>query len=106
MDECKPVRAGADADAFGAAAPRLLFLFLVFCSLFLQFGPQAHAAAGVLVGRGLHSSTFQLTASAFCGIGGTLGGVYKGVTRCHGGGQGCFRCDFVSETAQVELRSG
>jgi len=57
-------------------------------------------------GRGLHSSTIRLNVSALCGIGGArrgcLGGVYRG---CQGysGVSGVY---FVSETAQVELKSG
>ena len=33
----------------------------------------------LIVGRGLHSSTFQLNLSAFCGIGGTFRGCLGGV---------------------------
>jgi hypothetical protein len=56
--------------------------------------------------RGLHSFTFQLNVSAFYGIGGAsrdcLGAVY-GVLW---GMRGCAVCVFVSETAQVELKTG
>jgi hypothetical protein len=34
----------------------------------------------VLTGRGLHSSTFRLNVSAFCGIGGAIRG-YRGIVR-------------------------
>ena len=58
---------------------------------------------------GLHSSTFRLNVSAFCGTGGTfrgcLGGV-KGVFRRSQGYLGVFKVYSVSETAQVELKSG
>jgi hypothetical protein len=50
-----------------------------------QFRPE------VLAGRGLHSSTFRLNVSAFCGIGGPSGGAYsvfEGVM----GIMGCFGC--------------
>ena len=64
------------------------------------------------MGRGLHSSTFRLNLSAFRGIGVHLGVIY-GVSRgCLGGvrgyegDQGVCRVCFVSETAQVELKSG
>ena len=56
-------------------------------------------------GRGLHSSTFQLNLSAFHGIGGAHRGC---VARVQGvfGGLGCVGGFCVSDTAQVELRSG
>jgi hypothetical protein len=64
---------------------------------------------GCAAGRVLHSSTFWLNLSAFCGIGGVcrgcLGDVYE-VLRGLRGDQGVFRVYFVSETAQVELKSG
>jgi hypothetical protein len=57
-------------------------------------------------GRGLHSSTFRLNLSAFCGIRGAIRGcqgvVRGGIRRYYG----VFRVYFVSETAQVELISG
>ena len=56
----------------------------------------------VPTGRGLHSSTFQLNLSVFYGIGGACRGYLariKGVF----GVCGCF---LVSDTAQVDLRSG
>jgi len=52
--------------------------------------------------RGLHSSTIQLNVSAFCRIGGALMGRLGGIRGC----QGMSRVYFVSETAQVELKSG
>jgi len=36
------------------------------------------------VGRGLHSSTFRLNVSAFCGIGVHLGIFYAVLRRCYG----------------------
>ena len=55
-----------------------------------------------IVGRDLHSSTFPLNVSAFCGIGGAcrghLGGVYEASVGIRG--------YFGSETAQIELISG
>jgi len=62
--------------------------------------------------RGLHSFTFQLNVSAFCGIGGALrvclGVVSRVFRRCRGnwGVLGIYRVYFVSDTAQVELKSG
>jgi len=53
-------------------------------------------------GMGLHSSTFRLNVSAFDGIGGAFRGCLGGVK----GHYGVFRVYFVSETAQVELKSG
>ena len=55
-----------------------------------------------IAGRGLHSSTFRLNLSASCGIGVRLRDVHGVFRRC----QGVFRVYFVSEMAQVELRSG
>jgi hypothetical protein len=44
-------------------------------------------------GRGLHSFTFRLNVSNFCGIGGALrgclGGVYEVFRGCLGGDRGC-----------------
>jgi hypothetical protein len=57
-------------------------------------------------GRGLHSFTFQLNVSASYGIGGAFRGYFGGVYEVSGGVRGCLGCAFVSETAQVELRSG
>jgi len=42
-------------------------------------------------GRGLHSSTFRLNVSAFCGIGGALRGYSRGVYEVVGGKRGCLR---------------
>ena len=53
-------------------------------------------------GRGLHSSTFRLNVSAFCGMGDCF-------WKCQGSVEGVFggiRVYFVSESAQVELKSG
>jgi hypothetical protein len=60
----------------------------------------------MIPGRGLHSFTFQLNLSAFCGIGGAWRGYLRGVHEVLGGIMECLGCAFVSETAQVELRSG
>ena len=57
-------------------------------------------------GKGLHSSTFQLNVSAFCGIEGCDHGLFKG---CLGGNrqyQDVFRVYFAWKTAQVEFKSG
>ena len=99
MDECKPLPVG------GRGAPRS-------------------------AGRGLHSSTSRLNLSAFCGIGGAfrgclgviqveafrgcLGVIYTsggtgyvmGYTSGGRGYKGMFRVRFMSETVQVELKSG
>jgi len=53
-------------------------------------------------GRGLHSFTFQLNISAFHGIGGAFWGYLGGVYDV----PGVLRGGFVSQTAQVELKSG
>jgi hypothetical protein len=61
--------------------------------------------SAVPAARGSHSSTFRLTVSAFCAIGGALRicrGCLEGLRRY----QGVFRVCFVCETAQVELKSG
>ena len=66
------------------------------------------AAAFGAAGRGLHSSTSQLNLSALYGIGGARRGCaarskgMQGVRGC----VGCAGCFLVSDTAQVELRSG
>ena len=57
-------------------------------------------------GRVLHSFNYRLNRSAFCGIGGALRGCLGGVWEVSGGIWGCFRVYFVSETAEVELKSG
>ena len=58
------------------------------------------------MGRGLHSFTFQLKVSAFYGIRGAIRGYSWGDYEVLGSFRGCKGCVFVSETAQVELRSG
>jgi len=62
-------------------------------------------------GRGLHWSTFRLNVNAFCGIGGACGGrllrgCLRGCLGSVGGYHGVFGVYFVSEMAQVELKSG
>jgi hypothetical protein len=77
-----------------------LICWTIICSYMwamVFFGALCMAA-----GRGLYSSTFRLNLSAFCGIGGTLRGCV-GCVRVH---QGVSRVCFVSEAAQVELKSG
>jgi hypothetical protein len=56
--------------------------------------------------RGLHSSTFRLNVSAFCGIRGCIYELFFGCLAGGRGHQGVFRVYFVSETAQVEMKSG
>jgi hypothetical protein len=56
--------------------------------------------------RGLHSSIFQLNLSAFCGTGGAFGGFFLRVYGKVRGYEEVSRVHFVSETAQVELKSG
>jgi len=46
--------------------------------------------------RGLHSSTFRLNVSAFCGIGGASRGYVGGVYEVLGGVEGCLGCVVVS----------
>ena len=62
---------------------------------FLDALPPADCRFAVY-GRGLHSFTLQLKLSAFCGYRGGMEAVCRG----------CQGCACVSETAQVELRSG
>jgi len=57
------------------------------------------------LGRGLHTSTFQLNLSAVHGIGGARRGCVARVKGVSGGVQ-VVGCILVSDTAQVELRSG
>ena len=72
--------------------------------------PHPHLAAAVSpaqpYNRGLHTFTFQLNVSAFYGIGGLFGGCLWGVSGVLAGIRGWSGCVFVSETAQVELKSG
>jgi hypothetical protein len=56
--------------------------------------------------RGLHSSTFQLNVSTFCGIKVAFGGCSGGVRVVLGGNRGWPGSVFVSEAAQVKLKSG
>ena len=63
-------------------------------------------AAAAVHGRGLHSFTSQLNLSSFYGKGGARRGCVariKGVFRGRLAYVGCFR---MSETAQIELKSG
>ena len=81
----------AFSDNFGGACSS--------CSADMKCGPNNG-------GRGLHSSTFQLNLSALYGIRAALS---RGcVARVEGvlGGVGCVGCFLVTDTAQVELRSG
>jgi len=57
------------------------------------------------LGRGLHSSTFQLNLGTLNGIAGARRGC---VSRMKGviGGVGCAGCFLATDTAQVEVRSG
>ena len=63
-----------------------------------------------VAGRGLHSSTFRLNVSVYCGIGGMDRGCVYGMLRGFLGGvgrhRGLSKVYFVSETVQVELKSG
>jgi len=54
------------------------------------------AEATMLEGRGLHSFSFQLNVSAFCGIGGAFRGYLWGVYEVSGGVRGCLGCVLVS----------
>jgi len=72
---------------------------------FLDALPPADCRFAVY-GRGLHSFTLQLKLSAFCGYRGGMEAVCRGCLPVSGGGRGCQGCACVSETAQVELRSG
>jgi len=63
-------------------------------------------ALAVVVGGCLHSSNFQLNVSALYGTGGAFREHSGGAYGVSGGVRGSLGCVFVSETAQVELRSG
>ena len=56
--------------------------------------------------RGLHSSVSQLNLSASYGIGGARRGCVARVQGVFGGAYGVLGTFFVSESAQVELKSG
>jgi len=91
VDECKPLAHGREETKEEE-----------------ERGHGAAVQAGGEEGRGLHSSTFQLKVSTFCGILGIYGGIQEvclGVLRGMRG-WGVFRLYFVSEPAQVELKSG
>jgi hypothetical protein len=47
---------------------------------------------GGIHGRGLHSSTFRLNVSAFCGLGATFTGYSGGVYEVPGGVEGVCLC--------------
>jgi len=88
VDECKPLHDGAR----GVGARRH------------RSAPRRSAAA---VAAGAYTRiTFQLNVSAFPGIVGAFRGYMGSVYEVTGGVRGCFGCVYVSETAQVELRSG
>jgi hypothetical protein len=57
-----------------------------------------------ILGRALHSSTFRLNLSAFCGTGGAFRGCLWGVKGVSEGIMRCLGCFFVSDTAEVELQ--
>ena len=49
----------------------------------------------VPAGRGLHSSTFRLNVSAFCGVGGAFRGCSGGVYEVLRGSRRCLGCAIV-----------
>ena len=51
--------------------------------------------------RGLHSSTFRLNVSAFCGIGGAFKGCLGGVQEVLGGIRGCSGCILCQERLRL-----
>jgi hypothetical protein len=58
-------------------------------------GGRLRAGEGDVAGRGLHSSTFRLNVSAFCGIGGYIYGLFRrgpGGVRESRGCRGCILC--------------
>jgi len=69
-------------------------------------GNESSASFKLGAGRGLHSSTFRLNVSAFCGIGIVFGDYLRGGAGGFRGYGGKCRVYFVSETAQIELKSG
>jgi hypothetical protein len=60
----------------------------------------------IVRGRGLHSFTFQLSVSALFGRWNATGSCFRRVFGGVSGVLGDVRVYFVSETAQVELKSG
>ena len=72
-------------------------------------GDRGVGHANGAAGRGLHSSTFRLNVSALCGIGvhfGGLSGIFRWCPVGVRGYEGVFMVYSVSETAQVELKTG
>ena len=69
MEECEPLP-GADDDD----------------------GALGGAGGGVPRGRGLHTPTFRLNVSAFCGIGGAINGCSGGVRQAFGDIRPCHGC--------------
>ena len=67
---------------------------------------RAYQRCAVLLGRGLHSSTFPLNLSALHGIGVARRCCVVRMKGVLGGARGCVGCILVSDAAQVELRSG
>jgi hypothetical protein len=57
-------------------------------------------------GRSLDSSTFWLNVSAPCGMGGYVQGLFRGFLADVRRYEGAFTVYFVSETVQVEPKSG
>jgi len=80
------------------------FFFQFVLAAPVQRGHRVHHPAGVfgdhrggrrgqrVVGRGSHSSTFQLNVSAFCGIGVSFRGCKGGVKQVTGGIRGFIGC--------------
>jgi len=56
------------------------------------------------VGRGLHSTTFQLNISAFCGIGGVFMGCHWGVKEVSWGDRRCVGCMVCQEGLKLSSK--
>jgi hypothetical protein len=80
------------------------------CSVYRRTPTLTTAAfLGPVASSGLHSFTSQLNVSAFCGIRGALRVCFGAILRVFRGCRGMLRVSrvyFVSDTAQVHLKSG
>jgi len=65
--------------------------------------PQEHHQRYRVQGRGSHSSTLRLNASAFCGIGGTFRGCLGSVYDVRGGIRGFSGCILYQERLRLSL---
>ena len=89
----RPRRGGGGGAVCGMAATELAQVALEMpSSETITIVLSAVAGIGAGLGRGLHSSTFRLNVSAFCGIGGASTGSSGGVQEVLEGISGCPWC--------------